>query len=235
MSRRASGGRWGSIPGVGLCRGRPGSGVRRWADLAGANGSSAIVLGNFGGLGRRGMGQGAAIWGGGGRAQLGLENMGVEGVVPRWAELCSPAMVWARAWRPGAPIYRGVRLVAKVWGSWGRSNWDAVAWGMPGSGARQWPSPWRAHRWRVRVASPNGAKRGRFWEDQGRTRWFGPGARHLSVQVAGAGVRRRRWTRCRETEVEETVSGNLVNKLKFQNQFCNFKFSPSSWLQMKKC
>jgi len=97
MGRRASGGRWGSIPGVGLCRGRPGSGVRRWADLAGANGSSAIVLGNFGGLGRRGMGQGAAIWGGGGRAQLGLENMGVEGVVPRWAELCSPAMVWARA------------------------------------------------------------------------------------------------------------------------------------------
>ena len=114
MGRRASGGRWGSIPGVGLCRGRPGSGVRRWADLAGANGSSVIVLGNFGGLGRRGMGQGAAMWGGGGRAQLGLENMGVEGVGPRWAELCSPAMVWARAWRPGAPIYRVVRLVAKV-------------------------------------------------------------------------------------------------------------------------
>ena len=79
MGRRASGGRWGSIPGVGLCRGRPGSGVRRWADLAGANGSSAIVLGNFGGLGRRGMGQGADIWGGGGRAQLGLENVGWRG------------------------------------------------------------------------------------------------------------------------------------------------------------
>ena len=76
MGQRASGGRWGSIRGVGLCRGRPGSGVRRWADLAGANGSSAIVLGNFGGLGRRGMGQGGAIWGGGGRAQLGLENVG---------------------------------------------------------------------------------------------------------------------------------------------------------------
>jgi len=122
MGRRASGGRWGSIPGVGLCRGRPGSGVRRWADLAGANGSPAIVLGNFSGVGRRGMGQGAAIWGGRGRALLGLENMGVEGVGPQWAELCSPAMVWARAWRPGAPIYRVVRLVAKVWSSWGRSN-----------------------------------------------------------------------------------------------------------------
>ena len=35
--------------------------------------------------------------------------------------------------------------------------------------------------------------------------------------------------------VEETVSGNLVNKPKFQNQLCNFKFSPSTWLQMKKC
>ena len=62
MGRRASGGRWGSIPGVGLCRGRPGSGVRRWADLAGANGSPAIVLGNFGGLGRRGMGQDGRAW-----------------------------------------------------------------------------------------------------------------------------------------------------------------------------
>ena len=82
MGQRASGGRWGSIPGVGLCRGRPGSGVRRWADLAGANGSPAIVLGNSGGLGRRGMGQGAAIWGGGGCALLGLEIVGVEGGVP---------------------------------------------------------------------------------------------------------------------------------------------------------
>ena len=36
-------------------------------------------------------------------------------------------------------------------------------------------------------------------------------------------------------EVEEPASGNFVNKPKFQNQFCNFKFSPSSWLQMKKC
>ena len=39
---------------------------------------------------------------------------------------------------------------------------------------------------------------GRLWENQGRTRWFGPGARHLSAQVAGAGVRRRQWTGCRE-------------------------------------
>ena len=68
MSRRASGGRWGSIPGVGLCRGRPGSGVRRWADLAGANGSPAIVLGNSGGPGLRVMGRGDVVWVGEGRA-----------------------------------------------------------------------------------------------------------------------------------------------------------------------
>jgi hypothetical protein len=189
MGRRASGGRWGSIPGVGLCRGRPGSGVRRWADLAGANGSSAIVLGNFGGLGRRGMGQGAAIWGGGGRAQLGLENMGVEGVVPRWAELCSPAMVWARAWRPGAPIYRGVCLVAKVWDSWGRSNWDAAAWG----------DAWlRNSAMAVAVASAGASRaRGvRQWcqggvvpGKQGAQERFWAGARRVGGQVAGAGVR----------------------------------------------
>ena len=56
--------------------------VQRWADLASANGSPAIVLGDSGRLGWRGMGQGAVVWGGGGRAQLGLENVGVEGVVP---------------------------------------------------------------------------------------------------------------------------------------------------------
>ena len=84
------------------------------------------------------------------------------------------------------------------------ASWERVCWGRVARGrrARPWqlgrPSPWRAHRWRVRVASPNGAKRGRFWEDQGRTRWFGLGARHLSVLVAGAGVRRRQWTGCRE-------------------------------------
>jgi len=200
MGRRASGGRWGSIPGVVLCRGRPGSGVRRWADLAGANGSSAIVLGNFGGLGRRGMGQGAAIWGGGGRAQLGLENMGVEGVVPRWAELCSPAMVWARAGLGLCPFIAagGGRGFSGGGTAGENTNRGSSAGEVRGSGARQWPSPWRAHRWRGCVASSDGAKRGRFWEDQGRTRWFGPGARHLSAQVAGAGVRRRQWTGCRE-------------------------------------
>src|SRR6185312_17568559 len=88
--------------------------------------------------------------------------------------------------------------------------------------------------WRVRVASSDGAKRGGFWENQGRMRWFGPGARHLSAQVAGAGVRRRRWTWCREMEVEDAGRGNFVNKTKFKNQFCNFNFSPSSWPQMKK-
>ena len=192
MGRRASGGRWGSIPGVVLCRGRPGSGVRRWADLAGANGSPAIVLGNFSGVGRRGMGQGAAIWGGRGRALLGLENMGVEGVVPRWAELCSPAMVWARAWRPVAPIYRGVCLVAKVWDSWGRSNWDAAAWGMPGSGARQWPSPWRAQEQAGRVACGNGAREEWFQGNKGRRSGFGLGRDTWAARWPALAYGRRR-------------------------------------------
>ena len=82
---------------VGSRGGRPESGVRRWADLAGANGSPAMVLGNSGGPGQRVMGRGGAVWVGEVRAQLGLENVAVEGVVPRWAELCLPAMVWARA------------------------------------------------------------------------------------------------------------------------------------------
>ena len=34
-------------------------------------------------------------------------------------------------------------------------------------------------------------------------------------------------------EVEEPVSGSSVIFSKFKNQFCNFKFSPSSWPQMK--
>ena len=49
-----------------------------------------------------------------------------------------------------------------------------------------------------------------------------------------AGVRRRRGRGAGRREVGETVSGSFVNKSKFQNQFCNFKFSPSSWPQMKK-
>ena len=43
-----------------------------------------------------------------------------------------------------------------------------------------------------------GAREGGLGQYQGRTRWSGPGARHLSAQVAGAGVRRRQWTGCRE-------------------------------------
>jgi len=153
MGQRASGGRWGSIRGVGLCRGRPGSGVRRWADLAGANGSPAIVLGNFVGLGRRGMGQGAAIWGGGGRAQLGLENMGVEGVVPRWAELCSPAMVWAGAELGLCPFLDvgGGRGFPGIGTAGGNSNWGSSAGGGTDSARRSaMAMAWRAG---VRVAA----------------------------------------------------------------------------------
>jgi hypothetical protein len=50
-----------------------------------------------------------------------------------------------------------------------------------------------------------------------------------------AGVQTTSWARCREAEVGNPGSGNLVNNPKFKIQFCNFNFSPSSWPQMKKC
>ena len=235
MGRRASGGRGASVLRVGSRGGRPESGVRRWADLAGANGSPAMVLGNCDRPGRRLMGRGDVIWIGEGCAQLGLENMGVEGVVPRWAELCSPATVWAHAWRPGAPIYRGVCLVAKVWDSWGRSNWDAAAWGMPGSGARQWPSPWRAQEQAGRVACGNGAREEWFQGNKGRRSGFGRRCDAWGGQVAAPAYGSGRRHGSGKREVEEAVSGSFVIRPKFQNQFCNFHFSPSSWSQMKKC
>ena len=48
------------------------------------------------------------------------------------------------------------------------------------------------------------------------------------------GVRRHRGRGAGRREVGDVVEGNFVNKSKIQNQFCNFKFSPSSWPQMKK-
>ena len=45
---------------------------------------------------------------------------------------------------------------------------------------------------------------------------------------------RRRGRGAGRTEVGEDGRGSFVNKSKFQNKFCNFKFSPSSWPQMKK-
>ena len=49
------------------------------------------------------------------------------------------------------------------------------------------------------------------------------------------GVWRRRRRGAGRREVGDGVEGNFVNKSKFKNQFCNFKFSPSSGPQMKKC
>ena len=112
---------------------------------------------------------------------------------------------------------------------------------QPGQGTKLGEDADSAHRSAMAMAWRAGARvaavqRQESWfgASLGAARWLGPGARHLSAQVAGAGVRRRRWTWCRETEVEDAGRGNFVNKTKFKNQFCNFNFSPSSWPQMKK-
>ena len=153
MGRRASGGRGASVLGVGSRGGRPESGVRRWADLAGANGSPAMVLGNSDGPGRRLMGRGDVVWIGEGRAQLGLENVGVEGVVPRWAELCSPAMVWAGAELGLCPFLDvgGGRGFPGIGTAGGNSNWGSSAGGGTDSARRSaMAMAWRAG---VRVAA----------------------------------------------------------------------------------
>ena len=53
-------------------------------------------------------------------------------------------------------------------------------------------------------------------------RW--PAAAYGVASGQGAGRR----------EVEEPASGNLVNKPKFQNQFCNFKFFSLFWASNEK-
>jgi len=80
-----------------------------------------------------------------------------------------------------------------------------------------------------------GAREGGLGQYQGRGSSFGRRRDAWGGQVAGAGVRRRRGHGAGKLEVGETVRGSVVNNPKFQNQFCNFHFSPSSWPQMKKC
>ena len=52
--------------------------------------------------------------------------------------------------------------------------------------------------------------------------------------MAGTGGRAGVGTVQEGAEVGDEDRGNFVNKSKFKNQFCNFKFSPSSGPQMKK-
>ena len=65
--------------------------------------------------------------------------------------------------------------------------------------------------------------------------WYWPGARRVAGQVAAPAYGRRRRRGAGRREVGEAVSGSFVIFSKSKNQFCKFNFSPSSWLQMKKC
>ena len=64
--------------------------------------------------------------------------------------------------------------------------------------------------------------------------WYWPGARHVAGTGGAGGVRRACRQGAGKLEVGDEGRGNFVNKSKFKNQFCNFKFSPSSGPQMKK-
>ena len=199
--------------------------VGRWGNSLGSRfgrrearvrSSTATVLGDFGGPGRRGMGRGGAVRGRGGRAQLVLENVGVEGVVPRWAELCSPAMVWARAELGLCPFLDagGGRGFPGGGTAGGNSNWGSSAGGGADSARRSaMAMAWRAG---ARVAAVQ-RQESWFGVSLGAARWFGPGARHLSTQVAGAGVQRRRWTRCRENGGGRSWQWQFCNFLEVQN------------------
>ena len=97
---------------------------------------------------------------------------------------------------------------------------------------------WRGRSWRPsrgsgkrasRPCSQRGRPGGKPWALEGG---LGQGATRRRPGGAG-GVRRRRRRGAGRREVGEAVRGSLVNKSKFQNQFCNFKFYPSSWPQMK--
>ena len=60
-------------------------------------------------------------------------------------------------------------------------------------------------------------------------------ARHVAGQVAAPAYGRHLRRGAGRREVGEAVSGSFEIFSKSKNQFCKFNFSPSSWLQMKKC
>ena len=168
-------------------------------------------------------------------------------VAPRGAELAGVGeMAGASCPRVQGKPYPFYRRRQREESELGRASWGAAAWGRrPG---------WRGRMARERRRPSHGAGgRGGLPGGRGRVplaraaRGDGQGAnrgRSRAVWAGGAargrpggagGVRRRRGHGAGKLEVGETVSGSFVNKSKFQNQFCNFKFYPSSWPQMKKC
>jgi hypothetical protein len=79
---------------------------------------------------------------------------------------------------------------------------------------------------------PEGMARGQTVGARGR---FGSGCDAWVARWRRAGVQRRRRPSAGRREVGEAVSGSFEIFSKSKNQFCKFNFSPSSWLQMKKC
>ena len=109
----------------------------------------------------------------------------------------------------------------------GRGTGVAVA-DRPWHRGEQWH--WQGT-WRARV-SPAGSG---AMQTRGAGAVWSWGAMRGRLGVVCAGVRRRRGRGAGRREVGETVSGSFVIFSKSKNQFCKFNFSPSSWLQMKKC
>ena len=75
---------------------------------------------------------------------------------------------------------------------------------------------------------PGFAKTGGGW---GHLAWRTGTRQPDAVQWTPAAYGAMRESKWKERDRD---SGSFVNNPKFKTQFCNFNFSPSSWLQMKK-
>ena len=96
------------------------------------------------------------------------------------------------------------------------------------------PSSWRAQERKGGVASSGAPEKVGWGNTMGAGAVWSWGATRGWPGGAG-GVRRACRQGAGKLEVGDESRGNFVNKSKFKNQFCNFKFSPSSGPQMKKC
>jgi len=140
----------------------------------------------------------------------------VHGAPVRPAMVVAVLVSWARE-RLGSALYRQGRRGRSIWG---RACWGERVLGEARTAVAARPAmavAWRAQEQAGRVACGNGAREERFQGNKGRRSGFG---RRRDAWVARWRLRRRTappWARCRETEVEETVSGNFVIRPKFQN------------------
>ena len=162
----------------------------------------------------------------------------VHGAPVRPAMVVAVLVSWARE-RLGSALYRQGRR--------GRSSWgDFDGEDGAGGGDRDGVVACQGTATAVDVVASRGASGGCVAARRGARGKRAGGARAWGgAELAGRGAWPARWRRRRTAaarrpsagrrEVEEPASGSSVNKPKFQNQFCNFKFSPSSWLQKKKC